>query len=628
MRGLRSAKQRKHLWYAANGMCQLCGNELGEDWQADHKTPWSILPETNVHDMQALCKKCNQEKGDKIMSWRYHQEEMIIVCNEILSEQKNVSEILVSVTPGGGKSVLPVILASRLIPSIADKICWVVPRDNLRDQGETVFVDPFFMTLEAHEKSIRKTGNEIDPSRGSDGYITTYQSIGRDPELHYQEFSRYRYMLFLDEPHHVDRGGGWHKSLQPLVDNACLVVYASGTFERGDNLPIAFIPYVAQGNGEIVSLTETRNRSVINYNRRTALREGAIVPLHFEVLDGKAEWVDIKGVTQTVDSLNETGMDTRAALLTALTTEYAYHLLDGCVAQWQEHKRTVYNKAKLLVVAPNISVAKQYQDYLEVMLGVRNVGLATSDDSKLAKLAIHAFKTFSSHNALVTVGMAYEGLDIPDIVFVACLTYYRSKPWLEQCFARANRTSDGKGYGVIWGPDDPEFKAVVDKIKSEQLEVARVPVGTGGGGGGDKSIISIGSESTIRRATNLGTGEDMDYARAAAVLRAAQNVGINGLSTVQLNSFLVEFGLVELPDMDKLPTLATSKPILTPSQREKNLKGSISKAVRRYCIQNNIEHWVPNKTIKDVFGKSRDTMTVNELSAVWRFVQDNFGNGN
>ena len=62
-RTLRSKKLRTMLWLAADGKCQLCGCELPDDWHADHVVPWSVKQETNVHDMQALCPKCNLTKG-------------------------------------------------------------------------------------------------------------------------------------------------------------------------------------------------------------------------------------------------------------------------------------------------------------------------------------------------------------------------------------------------------------------------------------------------------------------------------------------------------------------------------------------------------------------------------------
>jgi 5-methylcytosine-specific restriction endonuclease McrA len=65
-RTLRSKKLRFALWRQANGKCQICGNKLDpSNWHADHIVPWVKSKRTNVHEMQALCPKCNFEKGDK-----------------------------------------------------------------------------------------------------------------------------------------------------------------------------------------------------------------------------------------------------------------------------------------------------------------------------------------------------------------------------------------------------------------------------------------------------------------------------------------------------------------------------------------------------------------------------------
>ena len=66
---------------------------------------------------------------------RYHQQKIVDTCRDIL-DGKEIKEIVLSVTPGGGKSFVPVILAENLIPTIADRICWVVPRNALKYQGE------------------------------------------------------------------------------------------------------------------------------------------------------------------------------------------------------------------------------------------------------------------------------------------------------------------------------------------------------------------------------------------------------------------------------------------------------------------------------------------------------------
>ncbi len=62
-RTLRSPRLRALLWIAQDGLCANCGEELGEDWEADHPEPWRVTRRTNVHEMQALCRRCNRQKG-------------------------------------------------------------------------------------------------------------------------------------------------------------------------------------------------------------------------------------------------------------------------------------------------------------------------------------------------------------------------------------------------------------------------------------------------------------------------------------------------------------------------------------------------------------------------------------
>lgn len=65
-RTLRSKRLRFLLWQAADGKCQRCGCELDPDnWHADHVKPWVKTKQTNVHEMEALCPKCNLAKGAK-----------------------------------------------------------------------------------------------------------------------------------------------------------------------------------------------------------------------------------------------------------------------------------------------------------------------------------------------------------------------------------------------------------------------------------------------------------------------------------------------------------------------------------------------------------------------------------
>ncbi len=75
---------------------------------------------------------------------RAHQQALAgLVAAMARGEATGVTDILAAVTPGGGKSLLPVIAAARLIEAHkVERICWVVPRDSLRLQAEEAFADP------------------------------------------------------------------------------------------------------------------------------------------------------------------------------------------------------------------------------------------------------------------------------------------------------------------------------------------------------------------------------------------------------------------------------------------------------------------------------------------------------
>lgn len=105
-------------------------------------------------------------------------------------------DVLAAVTPGGGKSLLPVIAASRLITAgVIDRIVWVVPRDSLKHQAEEAFADAAWRNTLSHSLSVRAVATEVDPSRGLAGYVTTYQAVAAAPDLHLAEFQRRRTLL-------------------------------------------------------------------------------------------------------------------------------------------------------------------------------------------------------------------------------------------------------------------------------------------------------------------------------------------------------------------------------------------------------------------------------------------------
>ncbi len=630
-RVLRSKRLRALLWYSAGGKCQRCGCDLPDDFEADHTIPYCVIKRTNFQEMQVLCQKCNREKGT--MQLRKHQEEMLQICDQIKAGVSSARTIIASVTPGGGKSLLPVIAATRLIPTIADAICWVAPRQSLQEQAELAFIDAHWRRFLRHNRAIRSSTNEHNPCRGLDGYVTTYQALNADrgTGVNAKEFDTKRYILFLDEVHHVEEGSPTHEALQPLVDRAEVLILGSGTYERGDGKRIAFLPYKQYQGGLTLNLETLKdpNIPVIRYSRRDALVERAIIPLHFQLVDCRAEWIDKQGECRLMDSLAEAGDDTEDGLYTALNTEYAFELLHRCLDSWRTHKS--YNqRSKMLVVAANIASAERYLERLREL--AVPAAIATSKE-KEAKNAIKRFKfdTKDAVDILVTVAMAYEGLDVPAVTHIACLTHIRSTPWIEQMVTRAARVDRGtkallyeQQFGYIFAPDDQLFQDCIASIKAEQEPFIkeREERLRQESGGSDRvlepipvaSIIPLTSAATRERASGIN-GEVLDYEETKKILDVMSAVGLGG-SPIQFK-MAMEI-LQSQQTTDETPLEPTN---LTPSQLEEKIKTHIEKYNRRYEGQNKLPFKTLNTAIKRHFGKSRDHMTIEELKQVWAWIQ-------
>ncbi len=68
---------------------------------------------------------------------RSHQRRLARLVEAIATGQTEARDIFAAVTPGGGRSLLPALAATRLIVAVlVERICWVVVRNSLQLQAE------------------------------------------------------------------------------------------------------------------------------------------------------------------------------------------------------------------------------------------------------------------------------------------------------------------------------------------------------------------------------------------------------------------------------------------------------------------------------------------------------------
>ena len=619
------------LWLAADGKCQICGKELPENWHADHITPWVVSHDTNIHEMQALCPPCNSRKG--AFMWRKHQLRMQQICRDI-RRGETIKRIIASVTPGGGKSLLPVILGHELIPAMFDKMCWVVPRVTLQEQAEGAFLGSQFPEIQTGHHEIRVSTNDWDPSRNKSGFTTTYQAIAADKGYSIaEEFRRFRYILVLDEPHHVEDCGPWHSAIQTAISRAGLVVFMSGTFARGDGHKIAEIDYERGADGRLVfDPKDTADTRVIRYSRVDALEERAIIPIQFVHHDGAGEFINPNGQPVLFSSFGDFEQAAGQGLFAALHTEYARSLLDECLMNWSLYRRS-NPRSKMIVVAPNIQIARIYFEHLKKRGA--SVSIATSDDSDGANKEIRKFKRHGhgSIDILVTVAMAYEGLDVPSVTHIACLTHIRSVPWIEQMLARATRYDRHAGRwdeqkAVIHVPDDPMMRKVIETIQAEQAAFVTGWEDPRDGGSGDGSekrpddgdprgdIIPIDGQLTRSRSSDLQSGEATDWDENKLLTAIIHDQGLP-MTPIQAKKFLAAYMTQDPPTHDgPAPMTASQKESVLLSQIEKFCKFNDRRLGKEWGYTNGL--------VKRAFGKGRPGMTYDELCRVWAWLQREF----
>lgn len=396
---------------------------------------------------------------------RAHQAKALRLAQDIIEGTLKDRIITAAVTPGGGKTLMASIFAHALIDAgVVDKVCILVPRDSLRTQFVSGFTD-----LERHlPRVVIAEGNKsLGQARifRDSGYVTTVQALVRGVKRHLRRFVGARWLLIIDEPHHLAERerDSWVTAVRQLVDASTFVLLMSGTLYRHDGRRIPFVEYDE----------DRKPRKHIEYTRRHALEEEAVLPITVRMTDGQARYW--RAFDRHDVRLSEAPDSEQPAALRTLLIDAAYRneLVDAAVKEWFGYRSTVY-RSRMIVLADRQDRARSIAKHIREAHKVE-VALATSDEKGAAR-TLRKFRDGALGEVLVTVGMAYEGLDVPDCTHLVCLTDIRSRPWLEQAFARVTRFNAACGVpypeqrAFLYVPDDPRMAAFLRESLAEQDE--------------------------------------------------------------------------------------------------------------------------------------------------------------
>ncbi|MBP2316049.1 DEAD/DEAH box helicase [Azospirillum soli] len=558
---------------------------------------------------------------------------------------------------GGGAAAARLIASGRV-----DRVCWIVPRESLRLQAEEAFADPAWRGAIGHAIAVRAADNGADLCRGLNGYVTTYQAIAAAPDRHLAEVRRHRYLIVVDELHHLPAlsdldpftaeaaDTAWSRAVAPLLESAACRLLMSGTLQRADGRAILRLPYRRPRGFRRVREIDfaAPGWAVVGYSRRQALAERALIPVTFGAVDGEAEWIG-GARTRHVASLAAARRLARDALFTALRTEYADAMLRLAFTDCRRHRaerrrdlglgpaESAPGLGKLLVVAPDQAAAWRYAARLQAWAGGRDIVRVAVSGAPDPHGTIAEFRLRPDPAVLVTVGMAYEGMDCPEVTHVACLTHIRARGWLEQMVARATRVDPlGGAYerqrAVVYHPDDPMFRAFRAAIETEQGGRADLPaepaeVGEGGiaGGEGDPAVVATGMEDAA----------DAAAAACDALPDAVtERVGRTPIVPLRSSATAVRFEtLAPGPDLGVADGAAGRAGGATPSTLERQRRDRIGQMVAGQVVEDEdagigaarrgLGYHAYNAALRRVLGKSRAVMTLEELEAAVGWLERN-----
>lgn len=600
-RTLRGKSDRFELWNFYEGRCAICKCQLDpKNWHADHIIPYRIEQRTELSNMQALCPACNLKKGGKHMALRKHQREAQQIAIDVRERATNKKSFIAWVVPGGGKSWM----APLMLKELGDewRLAWFVPRLTLREQAAIQ------SQKSPHHLKLMACDDLKDPMRGFRGVVATHQYLYSQPKnwktaLENERRKGRKLLVVFDELHHansdirddVEPNKTW-LALDNLPYDCRLLM--TGTIESNAGL-VYGLEYEKCDQG----YTPKDTTIDIRYSRCDALAEGAIVPVEFHHLDGPVRWSEPDG-TEVEQQLSQVSFkDANKGKITALDTGIADQLFDAGIQHWKDYGY------KLLILAPDRPLAREYFKRCKKIDD--KSFLAISGDEKCSVGECQDFDNHRGRAILVTCAVAYEGLDVPSITHGICLSRYRSKPWIEQAFARAWRSHGTKKNCWWFVPDDPLMNRVINDIRAETPQLIRHPRDDNGNSGGfnEEAFIPLDSYADSGRVTSLDSHDGMN-AKQREVLETFRKVGL-AEDCPEVQAVLNKLGEPDVPPHSER----------TPREDQQYYRKALDNTIKRR-LDRSIEPKDIRIELKAKFGgKGVNELRVHELKEAIRYVK-------
>ena len=424
-----------------------------------------------------------------MMELRSHQKRVKARARAIATGKEDDPRIFLHAIPGAGKSLCVPIFANELEKATDQRVpvIWAAPRLSLQYQASGTMEEGF-------GRGEWQIADRLG-LRGKHGFATNYQAISCNVAATVDAIEKMDGcpLLVADEIHHLTDATRWAEDsiqAQPAWTESFEAVYRavekkgghflfmSGTPYRQNRMPIWGAPYKTPEKDprkraraeSLVKYLDMDYDNYVLYGRETAIKEQALCRVKWYAFDGETQYVTDGGRMSERLRLSELPANGQARYLKAFLHEDSFEqcskpILEAALDHWLSYRRKEpgQNQAQLLVTAANQKAARVIHSWL-IGQGV-NAGIAISDEPK-SLAAIRAFREVE-FDALVTVAMAYEGMDAPRCTHLVHLGGYRSVPWLTQCIARVWRAGRPmKPFCALFTPADPLMVQAIESIRN------------------------------------------------------------------------------------------------------------------------------------------------------------------
>lgn len=449
---------RKLLYIVADGKCERCGAPIDMSFHADHKVPFSKGGPTIRSNAQALCPKCNLEKGDDMIDLPPWNKKLRNWQTEAFQrfQANEKRDFLLVATPGAGKTTAAIRMAHHLfVRGAISRLVIVTPTTSLKKHW----------AIDAKEAGINidyKFDTVEKP--GMHGVAMTYSKVAAmgNAELQSMRADRRSTLVILDEIHHVGENYSWGIACQEAFNGASYRLCLSGTPFRTDECRITFVTY----KDEFCCPDYT-------YSYENAVTDGVCREVYFPTFNGIVEY-ERNGVrtTQTLDTrMDEEGGALRLRMVLDPNGDWIKEVLTRANEELTNTRETQPN-AGGLVIAMNQDHAKKIKTALEDIIRVPVI-LSISEDLDSDDY-IESFKN-STQPWIVAVRKVSEGVDIKRLRVLVYATNYTSRLFFRQAVGRVIRKQpeyvDQMAYVYI--PEDPELVELARQIKSERLNAVK-----------------------------------------------------------------------------------------------------------------------------------------------------------